>query len=160
MSASIMPGATTFTRMPNRLASLARALVKPMIPPLAAHSPPSGAPLCPASPYTPETDEIVTIWPRRRFIIGSTAARHRLKTPSRLVSMTARQSSSCISASGLSLAIPAQITTAPTGPSSSSTALTQAVTAPGSVTSAWVASTRAPSSPAAFSTSRAACSSH
>ena len=86
-------------------------------------------------------------------------ARHRWNTPSRLVSITARQSASSSNASGWSRVIPAQLTTASTGPRSSSTRRAQAVTSAAAVTSAWTASTRAPSSEAAFSVSTAACSS-
>jgi hypothetical protein len=76
-----------------------------------------------------------------------------------LLSITARQSSSSIIASGRSRAIPAQLTTAATGPRSCSAPSTQARTAAASVISSWVATTFAPSSPAIFSTSRADCSS-
>ena len=73
--------------------------------------------------------------------------------------MTARQSASASRASGWSRVIPAQLTIAPAGPSSSSACRNQAVTWAASVTSTSAAATRTPSSQTACSTWRAACSS-
>jgi hypothetical protein len=77
----------------------------------------------------------VTIRPERRAIMTNTAVRHRWNTPSRLVSITARQSASASRASGCSLVMPAQLTTASTGPSSSSVSRNQELTSAASVTS-------------------------
>ena len=145
------PGVTALARMPYRPVWLASALVNPAIPARAA----------PAVvwPYTPATEETATIRPDCRSIIDGRTARHRWNTPSRLMSVTTRQSASASSASGRSRVIPAQLTTARTGPRSSSARRTQEVTSAASVMSAWTASTRAPSSEAAFSASTAACSS-
>jgi hypothetical protein len=97
----------------------------------------------------------VTIRPDRRSIMANTAARHRWNTPSRVVSITIRQSASASRASGPSLVSPAQLTTACTGPNSSSVSRNQEVTSAASVTSTSVPVARTPSSKAAFSTSRA-----
>jgi hypothetical protein len=147
-------GATALARMPYRRVWLASARVNPTIPDRTGAEPPSAA-----SPYTPDTDETVTIRPHCRSIMAGRTARHKWNTPSRLVSITARQSASVSSASGRSRVIPAQLTTACTGPSSSSARRAQAATWALTVMSAWTASTRAPSSQAAFSASTAACSS-
>ena len=87
--------------------------------------------------------------------MANTAARHRWNTPSRLVSITIRQSASASRASGPSRVIPAQLTTACTGPSSSSVSRNQEVTSAASVMSTSVPVTRTPSSKASFSTARA-----
>jgi hypothetical protein len=105
--------------------------------------------------YSPHTEDTVTIRPERRCIMANTAARHRWNTPSRLVSITIRQSASSSCASGRSLVIPAQLTTACTGPSSASVSRNQDPTSAASVMSTSVPVTRTPSSKAAFSTSRA-----
>ncbi len=97
----------------------------------------------------------MTIRPDRRSIMVNTAVRHRWNTPSRLVSITNRQSASSSRASGTSLVIPAQLTTACTGPNSSSVNRNQEVTSAASVTSTSVPVTRTPSSEPAFSTARA-----
>ncbi len=97
----------------------------------------------------------MTIRPQCRLIMANRVARHRWNTPSRAVSITGCQSASSSRVSGWSLVIPAQLTTASTGPNSSSTCRAQAVTSSPSVTSSCSARTRAPSSDAAFSTSRA-----
>ena len=142
------PGATAFTLIPNRLVWRASARTNPAMPGRA--SGPGRA-----WSYSPQTEEIVTIRPDRRSIMANTAARHRWNTPSRLVSITSRQSASSSRASGPSRVIPAQLTTACTGPNSSSVSRNQAVTSAASVTSTSVPVTRAPSSTAAFSTTRA-----
>jgi hypothetical protein len=105
--------------------------------------------------YSPHTEDTVTIRPERRCLMANTAARHRWNTPSRLVSITIRQSASSSCASGRSLVIPAQLTTACTGPSSASVSRNQDPTSAASVMSTSVPVTRTPSSKAAFSTSRA-----
>jgi len=148
------PGATALARMPYRPVWLASARVNPTIPARAVLSPRPAA-----WPYTPDTEETVTIRPECRAIMAGRTARHRWNTPSRLVSITARQSASASSASGRSRVIPAQLTSACTGPSSSSVRRTQEVTSAARVRSAWTASTRAPSSEAAFSIPAADCSS-
>jgi hypothetical protein len=76
-----------------------------------------------------------------------------------VVPITARQSASAIRVSGRSLAIPAQITIASAGPSSSSARPTQEMTSAAPARSVRVASTRTPSSEAAFSSLLADCSS-
>ena len=83
------------------------------------------APRSAASPYTAETEETVTIRPERRSIMAGRTARHSWNTPSRLVSITARQSASASRASGWSRVIPAQLTSASTGPRSCSVRWTQ-----------------------------------
>jgi hypothetical protein len=144
------PGATALARMPYRPAWLARARVNPTMPAWAAPRPRPAA-----SPYTPDTEETVTIRPDRRAIMAGRTARHRWNTPSRSVSITARQSASARCVSGWSLAIPAQLTSACSGPSSCSVRPTQEATSAARARSAWTTSTRAPSSKAAFSTSTA-----
>jgi hypothetical protein len=109
--------------------------------------------------YAPQTEDTATIRPARRFIMAAIAARQSWNVPSSPASVTARQSSSVSIVSGWSLAIPAQLTTAVTGPSSSCVRSNQDLTSPGSQMSAWIAATRAPSSEAAFSTRRAASAS-
>ena len=109
------PGVTALARMPYRLVWLASALVNPAIPARAA-------PGSSVWPYTPATEETATIRPDCRSIIDGRTARHRWNTPSRLMSVTIRQSASASSASGRSRVIPAQLTTARTGPRSSSRA--------------------------------------
>jgi hypothetical protein len=143
-------GATALARIPYRLVWLASARTNPTIPARAAPEPRSAA-----SPYTPDTEETATIRPDCRSIMAGSTARHRWNTPSRLVSITARQSASSSRVSGRSRVRPAQLTTACTGPSSSSARRAQAVTSAARVRSAWTTSTRAPSSEAAFSTSTA-----
>ena len=96
------------------------------------------------------------IRPDRRSIMANTAVRHRWNTPSRLVSMTVRQSASASCASGCSLVMPAQLTTACTGPSSCSVSRNQEPTSAASVMSTSVPVARTPNSKASFSTSRAA----
>ena len=81
-------GTTALARMPYRRVWLASALVNPMIPPRAAPRPRSGR--GPASPYTADTEETMTIRPDWRSIMAGRTARHRWKTPSRSVSITAR----------------------------------------------------------------------
>ena len=144
------PGATALTLIPNRLVWLASARTNPAMPGRA-----SGPVLPGAWSYSPHTEETVTIRPDRRSIMANTAARHRWNTPSRLVSITIRQSASANRASGPSLVIPAQLTTACTGPNSSSVSRNQEATSAASVTSTSVPVARAPSSKAAFSTRRA-----
>ena len=139
--------------MPYLRVWLASALVNPMIPARAVPRPRSG--YGPVSPYTPDTEETVTIRPDCRSIMAGRTARHRWKTPSRLLSITARQSASSSSASGWSRAIPAQLTTASTGPRSSSARLTQEATSAARAMSTGTASTRPPSSETAFSVSTA-----
>jgi hypothetical protein len=97
--------------------------------------------------------------PDRRFIMANMAARQMWNMPSRPVSSTARQSASSSRASGRSLVIPAQLTAACTGPSSSCARWNQEATSAASVTSTSTARTRPPSSETAFSTWRTACSS-
>jgi hypothetical protein len=77
----------------------------------------------------------------------------------RPVSITARQSASPVSVSGRSLVMPAQITIARTGPSSSSARRTHLVTSVALVRSARAATARTPISEAAFSSSLAGRSS-
>jgi hypothetical protein len=182
-SALTAAGTSALTRMPYRLVWLASARVNPATPALlpavlfpAALLPavllpavllpavlfpavPLPAALLPAAePYTPDTEDTATIRPERRFIMAGSTAWHRWNRPSRLVSVTARQSASSSWASGRSRLIPAQLTTASTGPRSSA-CLTQEVTSAASVRSAWTGRTRAPTSAAAFSAWTANCSS-
>ena len=96
------------------------------------------------------------IRPDRRCIMANTAVRHKWNTPYRLVSMTVRQSASASRASGCSRVMPAQLTTACTGPNSSSVSRNQDPTSAASVMSTSVPVARTPSSKASFSTSRAA----
>jgi hypothetical protein len=96
------------------------------------------------------------IRPDRRSIMANTAARQRWNTPSRLVSITVRQSASASRTSGCSRVMPAQLTTACTGPSSSSASRNQEPTSAASVMSTSVPIARTPSSKASFSTARAA----
>ena len=151
------PGVMALARIPYRPVWLASALVNPTIPARAAPAPRSRDRS--ASPYTADTEETVTILPACRSIMAGKTARHRWNTPSRLVSITARQSASSSSVRGWSRVIPAQLTTACTGPRSSSARRTQEITSAARVVSAWTASTRAPSSEAARSTSTANCAS-
>jgi hypothetical protein len=146
-------GMTALARIPYWLVWLASALMNPTIPVRAGPEP--AAEDGPASMYTPDTEETVTMRPLRRSIMAGRTARHRWNTPSRLVSITVRQSASSSRASGRSRVIPAQLTTACTGPSSSSARRTQEMTSAARVRSAWTTSIRAPSSEAAFSTSTA-----
>ena len=68
-------GATVLARMPYRRVWLASALVNPMIP---ARAVPRPRPVYgPASPYTPDTEETVTIRPDWRSIMAGRTARHR-----------------------------------------------------------------------------------
>ena len=144
------PGATALTLIPNRLVWLASARTNPAMPGRASGPAPPGG-----WSYSPHTEETVTIRPDRRSIMANTAARHRWNTPCRLVSISIRQSASSSRASGPSLVIPAQLTMACTGPSSSSVSRNQEVTSAASVTSTSVPVTRTPSSKPAFSTARA-----
>ena len=76
--------------------------------------------------------------------------------PVRLTSRTADQSSSFISSNGLSRVIPAQVTSALTGPRSSSTRCTKGSNAAASETSTHSASTETPYSLASREVSSAA----
>jgi len=142
------PGVTALTLIPNRLVWLASARTNPAMPGRASGPPGAWS-------YSPHTEETVTIRPDRRSIMANTAARHRWNTPSRLVSITIRQSASSSCASEPSLVIPAQLTAACTGPRSSSVSRNQELTSAASVMSTSVPVTRTPSSKAAFSTARA-----
>jgi hypothetical protein len=144
------PGVTAFTPIPNRLVWLASARTNPARPGRASVSAWRGA-----WSYSPQTEDTATMRPERRSIMANTAARHRWNTPSRLVSMSIRQSASSSRPSGCSLVIPAQLTTAWTGPSSFSVSWNQEVTSVASVMSTSVPTARTPSSKATFSTWRA-----
>ena len=112
--------------------------------------------MCPGAwSYSPHTEDTVTIRPDRRSIMASTAVRHRWNTPSRLVSITVCQSAWSSRASDCSRVIPAQLTTACTGPSSISVSRNQELTSAASVMSTSVPVARTPNWAASFSTSRA-----